>query len=371
MQEFLYMVKVGFGTFKSNPPFREYYLDLDTGSTLTWMQCEGCSKCFDQTPNPFPKNNSTSFHLVLDENKKPCPYSITYGDGTKTSGVVARETIHLNSNINTKKMVRDFVFGCGMVNSLDYGEHKNNRVAGIMGLGWGKNSFVNQIKESKGIFSYCLPIFNLFTKSSPRTYLRFGDDISQITRNASTTKISKVNGNGAYYINMQGISIDKKRLNISKDVFALKFDARINGYRGGCIIDSGTPYSRIVGPAYEKLIQGLESYFSKDKNLKRVKTGNGLDLCYVRGKAEGFRNLPEVTFHLQGSKLGFVVRPEGVFEVAKKPSNKSIEYFCLAMMRSKTQRSTLGAQQQMNQRIVYDTWKKKLVFHPEDCSKNP
>ncbi|KAL0365228.1 UNVERIFIED_CONTAM: Dynamin-related protein 3A [Sesamum angustifolium] len=57
LQEFIYIVKIGIGTFKTKSSFKEFYLDMDTGSCFTWMQCQGCKKCFKQKPKPFPRNN--------------------------------------------------------------------------------------------------------------------------------------------------------------------------------------------------------------------------------------------------------------------------------------------------------------------------
>ncbi|KAL0357005.1 UNVERIFIED_CONTAM: Dynamin-related protein 3A [Sesamum calycinum] len=57
LQEFIYIVKIGIGTFKTKPSFKEFYLDMDTGSCFTWMQCQGCKKCFKQKPKSFPRNN--------------------------------------------------------------------------------------------------------------------------------------------------------------------------------------------------------------------------------------------------------------------------------------------------------------------------
>ncbi|KAK4438085.1 hypothetical protein Salat_0142600 [Sesamum alatum] len=34
LQEFIYIVKIGIGTFKAKPSFKEYYLDMDTGSRV-------------------------------------------------------------------------------------------------------------------------------------------------------------------------------------------------------------------------------------------------------------------------------------------------------------------------------------------------
>ncbi|KAH6793453.1 hypothetical protein C2S52_003930 [Perilla frutescens var. hirtella] len=370
LQEFNYIVKIGIGTFRSKPPFKEYYLDMDTGSSFTWMQCEGCTTCFKQKPAPFPKNRSSSFQLVRDGANNPSTYKLGYKDGSKTSGIVAKETLHLNSNNgsgsgSSSSSVAGFVFGCGLVNNAEYGEYKNNRIAGVMGLGWGDFSFVTQIRESKGRFSYCLPVVNMFTKARPKTYLRLGDDIVQGRQKSSSTTLKKVDGVGSYYLGLQGISINTKRLNISSNAFAFE------GRKGGCIIDSGTPYSRIIQPAYLKLKQGLEDHFSNHNNLKKVTAVSlGLDLCYERLKPEGFKNLPEITFHFEGGKGDMIIRPEGGFEVFKKSIKffKFQEYFCLAMLPSRV-KTIIGAHQQTNQRIVYDTLERKLMFRHQDCSQ--
>lgn len=358
MQDFNYIIKIGIGTFKSNPPFKVYYLDMDTGSSFTWMQCEGCTMCFKQKPAPYPKNRSTSFHPIRDGANRISAYSLAYQDGSKTSGIVATETLHLSSN-NGIRRVAAFIFGCGLVNNMSYGESNSNRIAGIVGLGWGDYSFVAQIKESKGRFSYCLPVV---TKARPKTtYLRLGDDVVQRQR-ASSTALKRVGSSGSYHVGLQGISINNKRLNISISVF--------EGRKGGCIIDSGTPYSRIISPAYLKLRQGLEEHFSRDKNLKMTGGIEGLGLCYDQATPQGFKNLPDITFHFEGSKSDMIIRPEGGFEVGKRfKLFKFREYFCLAMMPS-TIKSVIGSHQQTNQRIVYDTQEGRLMFYPEDCSRS-
>lgn len=336
---------------------------MDTSSPFTWMQCEGCTKCFKQKPPPFPKNTSTSFHLVKDRNNNPSTFKLFYGDSSNASGIVARETLHLNSKNGDILRVLGYVFGCGLVNNMEYGKYKNNRIAGVMGLGWGNFSFVTKIKESKGRFSLCLPNLNMFTKDQrPKAYLRLGDDVLERRDEARSTKIMRVVGVGSYYVGLQGISINNKRLNISSSLF--------HGRNGGCIIDTGTPYLQIIEPAYLKLRQGLENYFSKDKNFNKTSASFGLDLCYVRIKPEGFKNLPVITFTFEGSRADMVIRAEGGFEVVKSLKFfKYVEYVCLAMMPTKM-KSIIGAHQQTNQRIIYDTRERKLVFYSQDCSTN-
>ncbi|EYU22397.1 hypothetical protein MIMGU_mgv1a022900mg, partial [Erythranthe guttata] len=134
-----------------------------------------------------------------------------------------------------------------------------------------------------------------------------------------------------------------------------------NGNLGGCTIDSGTPFSRIVGPAFDILKTELEKYFSRFRNLKKIKGNLDLDLCYERSKPEKYNNLPEVTFHLRGAD--FVMKAEAVFHVVGRSITRLREYFCLAMVPHSTD-STIGSHQQTNHRLIHDTKNKKLVFYP-------
>ncbi|KAK6141316.1 hypothetical protein DH2020_024952 [Rehmannia glutinosa] len=363
VQFFHYIVKIGIGTFKSKPPYKEYYLEMDTGSGLVWIQCDGCTKCFKQTPKPFPKENSSSFHPILDENK-PLLYECTYQDGDSTNGMLARETFYLRTKTGGLAKMENIEFGCGLHNVMKYGDYKSNKIAGIMGLGWDDISLVKQLgPQTKGKFSYCLPVVS--SGKTPSTYLRFGDDIVH-NKNSKSTPLYRRKKKSHYYVELQGISLDKTRLNIGPDVFAFK-----SNNRSGCMIDTGNPYSRIIAPAFDILKLELEKYFSRLKGLKKIKGDLGLELCYERSKAEGFKNLPDITFHLQGSQADFVLKAESAFEVVSRFRLIGFrEYFCLAMIRDK-EMSIIGAHQQTNHRIIHDTKNKQLVFYPEDCSKNP
>ncbi|GFQ03319.1 aspartic proteinase nepenthesin-1 [Phtheirospermum japonicum] len=364
-QHYHYVVKIGIGTFNSKPPYKEYYLEMDTGSGLIWLQCDGCTKCFKQTPAPFPKDKSSSFHPILRQNKR-LHYECKYADRDSTHGILARETFYLKTKKEELAKLENIQFGCGLHNKMQFWDYRNNKIAGIMGLGWEDISFVKQLGyKSKGKFSYCLPVL-VSGKKTPNTYLRFGDDIVH-NKNTKSTPLYKSKNEGFYHVELQGISINGTRLKISPQVFAIKN----NNSRSGCIFDTGTHYSRIITPAFQILKLELEKYFSRSKGLKKIQAGLGLELCYERSKAEGFKNLPDITLHFQGSQADFVLKAEAAFEVVNQFRLIKIrECVCLAMMRD-DEMSTIGASQQTNHRIMYDTKNKKLVFHQEDCSKNP
>ncbi|XP_057487315.1 aspartyl protease family protein 2-like [Actinidia eriantha] len=368
------MVKIGVGTFQTTPSYNSYYLYMDTGSDLIWLQCEGCrarnGRCFSQREPLFANSRSQSY-LSLPCNKSQlcipnhcigssCSYNISYKGSTSSSGILAQESFAFISSNREAQRVTGLVFGCGIANEVTYGDD-SNQIAGIMGLGWGKLSFVSQIdSQSDGKFSYCLLVVNKYTHRWPETYLRFGSD-TVIRPNLRMTPLKHHEQRKSYLLELQGISVNRVRLNINASVFSLRRDGT-----GGCIIDTGTPFSRIVSPAYAVLRKSLENYFSRLRNLK-YSTHRGLDLCYKRKKAEGFKKLPTITFHLRNGDL--VVGAKGSFLVTDKIGLSKGEYFCLAMVPNDSG-SVIGAYQQTNQRFVYDTKGLKLFFGPEDCSRD-
>jgi hypothetical protein len=66
-----YMVRLGIGTFNATfpaRPFKTYHLHMDTGSALTWIQCQDCelpgNHCFPCREPPFPKTISRSYRAL-------------------------------------------------------------------------------------------------------------------------------------------------------------------------------------------------------------------------------------------------------------------------------------------------------------------
>ncbi|KAL3632970.1 hypothetical protein CASFOL_025954 [Castilleja foliolosa] len=354
-----YIVNIGIGTFNKKLPYKEYYLLMDTGSSHVWLQCEGCTECFKQKLPPFPKDKSSSFRPILNHTNY-VSYSFKYADGDKTRGILAHETFYLKTKEGGTTKIEEIRFGCGLENQMKYWDHKNNKIAGIMGLGWGDTSFFQQLgPKTNGRFSYCMPV--IIYKNTPSTYLRFGDDIPPHIRNTKSTPLYKWK-QGKYYIEMQGISINNVTLNISQPVFAHS--------EPNCMMDTGTAYSRIKTPAFQILKLELQKYFSRFEGLNEINNDDdpGLELCYsYRRKAKKFKNLPSITFHLKGSRADFVLKAEAAFV---EIGTRSYHDFCLAMTRY-DEKFIIGSYQQTDHRIIYDTKNEQLMFYPEDCSNNP
>ncbi|KAL2939405.1 Aspartic proteinase nepenthesin-2 [Bienertia sinuspersici] len=194
-----YYVQVGFGTFDKDPKYRNFYLGIDTGSDLTWTQCEGCTKCFFQTDPYFPPTRSTSYKLVPCyqcpspcQGEDKCRLTRRYGDGATLRAIAATETLHFQSVDNKTVYVTDVFIGCGRA-MLNFKEGKlqanieGNKVSGLLGMGYGDASIWKQKSQlTQRRFSYCLQSPVTATEGKLQMYLRFGDDIVEAPKMKST-----------------------------------------------------------------------------------------------------------------------------------------------------------------------------------------
>ena len=91
-----YLVVIGLGT-----PQKNFHMLLDTGSSLTWLQCEPCTKCHHQSDPRFEPALSSTYRVIpytaedcrrLGDNqagrtaKGDCKYRVNYGDHDYTIG---------------------------------------------------------------------------------------------------------------------------------------------------------------------------------------------------------------------------------------------------------------------------------------------
>uniref|UniRef100_A0A0A9F9Y5 Peptidase A1 domain-containing protein n=1 Tax=Arundo donax TaxID=35708 RepID=A0A0A9F9Y5_ARUDO len=143
---------------------------IDTGSSLSWVQCQHCDiRCHWQARkagpifNPF--NSSTyrnvrcSTELCLDlhkrsgipsgcvEEKDACLYRIRHALGEYSVGYLGKDKLTLPNNYT----IDDFVFGCGADHTY------NGFNAGIIGFRDTNYSFLNQVAQQTDCraFSYC------------------------------------------------------------------------------------------------------------------------------------------------------------------------------------------------------------------------
>ncbi|KAL0751903.1 hypothetical protein Bca101_033906 [Brassica carinata] len=281
-----YIVTVGIGT-----PKHDLSLVFDTGSDLTWTQCQPCvRKCYLQNEPIFNPSSSSSYSNVSCSSPvcdsltsqglsrqclaSNCFYGARYGDKSFTQGFLAKEKFTLTSS----DVFDGISFGCGENNQGLF-----NGAAGLLGLGRGESSFPSQTAAKyNNIFSYCLP-------SSPEYtgHLTFGS--AGLSNSVKYTPISSTAASSFYGLDIVGISVDDKQLEIPSTVFSTS----------GAIIDSGTVITRLPLKAYEAL---RTAFKAKMLNYKTTLGSVLLDTCYDFTGLKTM-SIPKVSFSFKGGTV--------------------------------------------------------------------
>ncbi|CDO98452.1 unnamed protein product [Coffea canephora] len=181
---FEYLARVGLGR-----PVKEFFMSIDTGSDVSWLQCQPCDSCYQQSDPIFNPSGSVSNVAV----------------------------------------------GCGHDN-----EGLFSGSAGLIGLGVGSLSFPSQIKATS--FSYCLVDMDSHS-SSTLEFNSVPPSGSIIIPMVYNPKFDIY-----FYVDLVGISVAGEKLPIQPSVFQVGSDGT-----GGVMVDSGTVVTRLVTRAYESL----------------------------------------------------------------------------------------------------------------------
>ncbi|PON96648.1 Aspartic peptidase [Trema orientale] len=378
-----FLVEVGIGTFPNAtvpPLYIPYFLLFDTGSDIIWTQCEDCRKpgnqCFNQTEPIFPNSRSASFRAVKCSDRLrlcsptssqcrggTCTFRNDYHDSSSASGIFGMETFTFGSTTAGQQESVRLVFGCGNdQRGFQFGRSSSssstNWIAGMMGSSWGQLSLMGQLRlQTNGRFSYCIPKRGNDGRV-PSSFLRFGFDIPQ-RRGLRATALLRYGDLSHYYLNLQDMSLGGRRLMIPRNYFVR------NGTVRGSAIDSGSELSMIIGPAFAILKSSILNYFRGRPGFGPAPSMHGLEVCLTRPASVGFGQLPRIGF-LFGEGAVLEVMPENSYVLGEF---SGVKYFCLGMLRSRDI-TILGALQQINQRIVYDTRAMRLYFGAEICQLN-
>ncbi|EOA40148.1 hypothetical protein CARUB_v10008865mg [Capsella rubella] len=296
----LYYAKIGIGT-----PAKSYYVQVDTGSDLMWVNCIQCKQC--------PTRSSLGIELTLyniDESDSgkyvscdddfcyqisggplsgckanmSCPYLEIYGDGSSTAGYFVKDVVQYDSvagDLKTKTANGSVIFGCGARQSGDLDSSNEEALDGILGFGKANSSMISQLASSgrvKKIFAHCLDGRN-------------GGGIFAIGRvvQPKVNMTPLVPNQPHYNVNMTAVQVGQEFLNIPADLFQ-------PADRKGAIIDSGTTLAYLPEIIYEPLVKKITSQEPAlkvhivDKDYKCFQYSGRVD--------EGF---PNVTFHFENS----------------------------------------------------------------------
>ncbi|KAF9605409.1 hypothetical protein IFM89_016986 [Coptis chinensis] len=295
----------------ASPEPQPFFLELDTGSDVIWVQCSGCTQCFHiRDYANFEYSRSSTYEYIgchdvlciprICSGHDICLYDQGYIDGDWTRGVMSKDDFLFYSEDHAAgETVKGVYFGCGLDNNMHWGneDDRTNNIAGVFGMGNGPQSFISQLgDQGEGRFSYCLDYWAKQEKGI--SFIRFGEYAKYFPdgSDVKTTPLKQGPRQTFYYVNLTDISVEGVRLELPPETFSVRPDGK-----GGMILDTGTGPTFVFRSAYNRLEARLKQVFESYELEPWQGHLPGLSLCYV--KPEGFEDtsLPSITFHFEGA----------------------------------------------------------------------
>ncbi|KAL2905023.1 Protein ASPARTIC PROTEASE IN GUARD CELL 1 [Bienertia sinuspersici] len=342
-----YFSRVGIG----NPP-REIYVIIDTGSDLSWVQCEPCTQCYTQADPIFNPTQSSTFESLpcnssqcttLEQNEchgGSCIYEVSYGDGSYTTGDFVTETITFDDGYS----MGNIAIGCGHNNDGFF-----SGAGGLLGLGGGSLSLPSQINAT--FFSYCL----VDRDSNSTSTLNLDINSSILPPDPLLITAPLLNNpfvETFYYLGLTGLSVGGITLSIPTTSFQIDKDGS-----GGVIIDTGTAVTRLEARAYQLL---RDEFRRGTTHLPRAEQVAIFDTCYdLRGHDSV--EVPAVELHFAGGKSLGLPANNYVIPVDTEGT------FCMAFAPTTTSMSIIGNVQQQGIRVGFNLVYSLVTFEPNQC----
>ncbi|XP_071701304.1 aspartic proteinase 36-like [Rutidosis leptorrhynchoides] len=258
----LYYARIGIGT----PP-NEYYVQVDTGSDIMWVNCVQCQNCPNRGYNGLeltlynPEDSLTGqtvtclqdFCVEINggavtgcKTNASCLYTENYGDGSFSTGYFVSDIVQyasVSGDLETKMANGSVIFGCGLQQSGELGS-SDEALDGILGFGKSNSSIISQLASSgkvKKMFAHCLDGEN-------------GGGIFAIGHviQPKVNSTPLIPDEPHYSVNVTGIEVGTQFLNLTINTH-LRDKRRT-------IIDSGTTLAYLPDAIYNPLINEIVAW---------------------------------------------------------------------------------------------------------------
>ncbi|OMO61841.1 Peptidase A1 [Corchorus olitorius] len=366
-------------------PSKDYYVQVDTGSDILWVNCAGCDKCPKKSDLGIgltlynPKGSSTSSLVYCDQDFctstydgqlpgcKPniqCQYNVVYGDGSSTAGYFVKDTVHLQQvtgNLQTGSTKWDriqkrdpahleLIFLLPLLSYLGlYGCTSSEALDGILGFGQANSSMLSQLAAAgkvKKIFAHCLDntdgggIFAIGEVVSPKV---------------NTTPM--VPNQAHYNVVMKAVEVGDSVIDLPSDIFD-------SGDRKGTIIDSGTTLAYLPSTIYQPL---MDKILAQLPSLRLHTVENEFSCFQFSDNVDDA--FPVVKFHFEDSLVLTVYPHEYLFQIRD-------DAWCFGWQNSEMQSKDgkdmilLGDLVLSNKLVVYDIENQTIGWTEYNCTSS-
>ncbi|XP_022141111.1 aspartic proteinase Asp1-like isoform X2 [Momordica charantia] len=345
-----------------NPP-KIFELDIDTGSDLTWVQCDApCTGCTLPRDKQYrPHNNAVRCgeplcaalvspgQVPCNNPNDQCDYEVEYADHGSSTGVLVRDLVPLRF-VNGAFLTPNLGFGCGY-EQRNGGLQPSSSIAGVLGLGRSEASIVAQLSALglvSNIIGHCL-------SGQGGGFLFFGGDLFPSSK-MSWTPILRTPG-GNYSVGPAEVYYGGKA--VGSEGLTLTFD-------------SGSSYtyfnSKVYG-AVEKLLKN-----DLKGKLRDEPEDETLPVCWKGTKA--FKSVADVRNFFKPLALGFTnsknqfqIPPEAYLIISKFGN------VCLGISNGSQvglgNDNLIGDISMLDKIVIYDNESQRIGWAPANCNKRP
>ncbi|KAJ7969679.1 Aspartic proteinase Asp1 [Quillaja saponaria] len=353
-----------------SPPKR-YFLDIDTGSDLTWIQCDApCTSCAKGAHALYkPRENVVSsedslcmavhknIKVEYFERSQQCDYEIQYADHSSSLGVLVRDELHLQVS-NGSATMSNFVFGCAydqqglLLNTLA-------KTDGIIGLSRAEVGLPSQLASKgtiKNVVGHCLS-----NHAVGGGYMFLGDDFVPSWGMAWVPMLNSPIVN-SYHAKIHGINYGNSRHSLGGQ----------SSKEGLVIFDSGSSYTYFTEEAYLDLVASIKEV-SRLGFIEDV-SDTTLPICWqasfpIRSVKDVNHFFKTLTLQFGSSwwirSTKFQIPPEGYLIISPKGN------VCLSILDGSNVHDgssiILGDNLLRGYLVVYDNVNQKIGWRQSDC----
>uniref|UniRef100_A0A1J3DW50 Aspartic proteinase-like protein 2 n=1 Tax=Noccaea caerulescens TaxID=107243 RepID=A0A1J3DW50_NOCCA len=334
-------------------PPQEFALIVDTGSTVTYVPCSTCKQCGKHQDPKFQPELSSSYEALkcnpdcnCDDDGKLCVYERRYAEMSSSSGVLSEDLISFGNE--SQLSPQRAVFGC---ENAETGDLFSQRADGIMGLGRGKLSVVDQLVD-KGVIedSFSLCYGGMEVGGGAMVLGKISPPAGMVFAHSDPFR-------SPYY------NIDLKQMHVAGK--SLKLNPKVFNEKHGTVLDSGTTYAYFPKQAFNAI---KDAVIKEIPSLKRIHgpDPNYDDICFSgagRNVAEVHNYFPEIAMEFgNGQKL--ILSPENYLFRHTKVRGA----YCLGIFPDRDSTTLLGGIVVRNTLVTYDRENDKLGFLKTNCS---